>query len=267
MTSKLTWKSIQTLAFVVLGVFGLAGPVFGQTVITQTSTTRFPIMLASGSYKLGSNLSPPVNTNAINVKSNNVTIDLNGFSIIGSPTTPVLAIFGSSWTGIVVKNGVLSGLCMALGQNALVEDIVALNCAMTDGIDVGSNSTVVRSEAVSLHDSGITCGGTSGGNNCLFADDTANGNPINGITCVGNGCNFARNTANGNGALVTGNGLDCNGSGCLFNDNVSNSNAGAGIATLDHTSAVTGNVLNGNSTVPFGGATSLGNNLCNGSPC
>ena len=35
----------------------------------------------------------------------------------------------------------------------------------------------------------------------------------------------------------------------------------------DGTSAMTGNVLNGNSSTPFGGATSLGHNLCNGSAC
>ena len=71
--------------------------------------------------------------------------------------------------------------------------------------------------------------------------------------------------------MPVGNGLDCNGTGCLFNGNVSNVNGGAGIATRDKTSAITQNVLNGNVGVPLGGLlggpTSLGNNLCNGSPC
>jgi hypothetical protein len=263
MASKVTWKSIQPLALVMLGICGLAGPVFGQTVITQKSTTKFPIMLTSGSYKLGSNLIPPINTNAIDVNANNVSIDLNGFSIIGSPTTPVLAISASSWAGVVVKNGVLSGFCMTLGQNALVEDIVALNCAMTDGIDVGSNSSVSRSVATSDF-IGINCSGS----NCSFTDNTVNSSSLHGIGCSGNGCNFSRNTANGNGIGPTvGNGLDCNGTGCLFDGNVSNANIGAGIASFDKTSAMTSNVLNSNGGVPFGGATSLGNNLCNGSPC
>jgi hypothetical protein len=247
----------------------VTGSAFAQRVISSSNKLPYFITKA-GSYKLGSDLTPPLNTDAIDVKVNNVTIDLNGFSITGSsPTTSgIWAISATSSSGVVVKNGIVSGLCLSLGQNALVEDIVAFSCFVTDAIDVGSNSIVLRSQALKDHDQGILCGEgpPSAGipaNNCLFADDTATANGQSGIVCLGNGCNLTRNTANDNGA----NGLGCNGTGCLFNDDVGNSNVLSGIATLDHTSALNGNVLNGNGTVPFGGATSLGNNLCNGSPC
>lgn len=264
MTSSVTWKLPSAFSMLVLSILSMAGSVLGQTVITQKSTTTFPIKIqTSGSYKLGSNLKPPVNTDAIDVTVGGVTVDLNGFSITGSPTIgSVWAISAATASGVIVRNGQASGLCLNLGQNAVVESVVALNCAMTAGVTVGSNSSVSRSVATSDF-IGINCSGS----NCSLTDNTVNSSSLHGIGCTGNGCNFSRNTASGNGIGPTvGNGLDCNGAGCLFNGNVSNANVGAGIASLDKTSAMTNNALNGNST-PFGGATSLGNNLCNGSPC
>src|SRR5260370_27071000 len=119
---------------------------------------------------------------------------------------------------------------------------------------------VRRSVARGGHGTGIDCldSGPALGSNCLFADNTANGNGIHGLGCQRNGCTFSRNTATGNGTVVPeGSGLDCNGVGCLFDGNVSNLNASAGIASSDGTSAMVGNILNGNLATPFGGATSL----------
>jgi hypothetical protein len=256
---------IATLMFSFLGLAN------GQTPIVQSSSTVFPIKITSpGSYILKSNLTPPLNTNAIVVNANKTTIDLNGFSIAGSPTVPNVWAISAPGIGIIVKNGVLKGLCLGLGHNALVEDVVVFNCSSTDAIDVGSNSTVLQSQAFNGHGRGIACGAgpsQSGGNNCLFVDDTASGNPENGIICLGSGCNFTRNTANGNGVAALGSGLDCNGSACLFNGNVSNNNSRYGISAADHTSAMANNLLNGNGVAPFLAAASLGNNLCNGSVC
>jgi hypothetical protein len=248
----------------------LVGSVAAQTPLSKP--IHFPIKITkSGSYILKGNLAPPLNTDAIDVTANNVTIDLNGFSISASPTSgSVWAISASSSSGVVVRNGQVSGICLRLGQSALVEDVIALNCTITDSIAVGANSSVIRSIATSGHATGIDCldSGPTLGSNCLFADDTANGNGIHGIGCQRNGCNFARKTTNGNGTIIAeGSGLDCNGVGCLFDGNVSNSNASAGIASSDGTSAMIGNVLNGNTATSFGGAMSLGHNLCNGSSC
>jgi hypothetical protein len=238
---------------------------FSQIALAQTvlGGSKFPINIAkSGSYILKHNLVPPANITAINITANDVSLDLNGFTITGTPTVPTVWAIQSTSTGVIVRNGQVTGLCLSLGQNALVEDVLALNCAMTAGVIVGSNSSVSRSVATSDF-IGINCSGS----NCSLSDNTVSGSSLHGIGCSGNGCNFSRNTANGNGIGPTvGNGLDCNGTGCLFNGNVSNANVGAGIVSFDKTSAMTNNALNGNG-VPFGGATSLGNNLCNGSPC
>lgn len=132
------------VATLMLSFLGIAN---GQTPIVQTSSTVFPIKITSpGSYILKSNLTPPLNTNAIVVTVNRTTIDLNGFSIGGNPTKPnVWAIFAPT-SGVIVRNGQVKGLCLDAGQDSLVEDVTALNCAVTDSIDAGPNSSVFRSE-------------------------------------------------------------------------------------------------------------------------
>src|SRR5256885_13905531 len=53
--------------------------------VTPGDTPGFPVTISvSGSYKLSGNLTvPDANTSAIQISADHVTIDLNGFSIIG----------------------------------------------------------------------------------------------------------------------------------------------------------------------------------------
>src|SRR2546426_5014835 len=53
--------------------------------VTPGDAPGFPVTISvSGSYRLSSNLTvPDANTNAIEIKTSGVTIDLNGFSILG----------------------------------------------------------------------------------------------------------------------------------------------------------------------------------------
>jgi hypothetical protein len=83
------------------------------------STGGFPHTITQpGSYQLSGNLTVPANTDAIDIVANNVTLDLNGFSIIGpvvcsgSPATciggfnlPGIGVNGSGFSGITVING------------------------------------------------------------------------------------------------------------------------------------------------------------------
>ncbi len=265
-------KNQTALSWNIQGPAGPQGPpgLPALNAIALTGNSGFPIVIQqAGSYMLQGNLNPAANTDAIDLKADNVTIDLNGFAIIGSATQPsVWAIAGSSQSGTIVKNGSLNGLCPGLGPNSLIESVIALNCNSTDAIDVGSNSTVLRSQALNGHVEGIVCsigqnGGINSGSNCLFSDDTAANNPGNGMNCGGSGCNFTRDTANGNG----GDGLNCSGSGCLYEGNVADSNALYGVSAFDQTSAMTENVFSGNGAAPFWEASSLGTNLCNGTKC
>jgi hypothetical protein len=84
--------------------------------VTPGDTPGFPIIISqSGSYRLDSNLILPTSTNAIEISASNVTIDLNGFSIIcPAPSSPVavgIRFTGSvsDNNGITIRNGLISG--------------------------------------------------------------------------------------------------------------------------------------------------------------
>ena len=127
----------------------------------------FPVTISNpGSYILTSNLVlTNVSTNVIQIFSDNVTIDLNGYSIIGPRTCTGEAgslncsnsgmtgdgiNVGSSYSGIVIKNGIIKGLDSAIailtGSQSpnFVDNIIASECE--EGIMV-SNGIISNSQA------------------------------------------------------------------------------------------------------------------------
>jgi len=85
-------KKTLLAAVSMLLLYGQAFAADGQILINQATviaTGGFPYKITQpGSYKLSGNLTPPdANTNGINVTADNVTIDMNGFSIIGPCAT------------------------------------------------------------------------------------------------------------------------------------------------------------------------------------
>src|SRR5438046_155584 len=76
--------------------------------VTPGDAPGFPVTLSvAGSYRLSGNLTvPDENTNAIVVSADNVTIDLNGFSILGPVVcsgNPVSCNFTTgTGTGVIV---------------------------------------------------------------------------------------------------------------------------------------------------------------------
>ena len=235
-----------------------AGAVDGTIEINQAKVlagSGFPYFItSSGSYRLTGNLTVSAAFDAIDVTANNVTIDLNGFSIVG--TGGGFGINASGNNDVTVENGAVTGF--------------------TNGVDVGT-SGIVRN----VHADGNT-GGIFGGNNTVIEGCTANSSTtFNGITCAA-GCAISGNTANGNagvginsgnGSVISGNtafhntsnaGINCFGSGCLITGNTAFNNS-IGIAASDGTTGYAGNVLD--QTTNVGGGTNLGHNLCSGTIC
>src|SRR5262245_22568311 len=71
-------KILGLLALALTLALGVSGPLSAQTFITQADCC--PVTISQpGSYRLSSNLNVPSNTNGIEISSNDVTIDLNGF--------------------------------------------------------------------------------------------------------------------------------------------------------------------------------------------
>ncbi len=216
------------VAALAVSVVCFSGTAFaGVTQISQPFVFPYKI-LQPGSYQLISNIRvPTANTTAILVQADNVTIDLNGFAILGptvctgtpvtscAPTGTGNAIDASGHDNVRVTNGTIRGM----GQYG----IVANDDCIIQGVRVISNGKL-----------GINVGGgTASGN-------TADGNGSDGIG-VGAGTvlgNTALNNAGHGIAVGTG----------TVSGNTALNNGQAGIFVND-TGTVSGNTANGNSLI------------------
>lgn len=158
----------------VLAALGLlaATCVHAQTTIDQTKALAgnvtsgdapgFPVQLrVPGAYKLTSNLVVPAGTTGILIENYNVTIDLNGFSVIG----PVVCTgagaaltctgstegFGiaSSLRGSTVRNGTVRGFGnagVAMNIDATIENVTARSNGRS-GFALNGNSVISGSLA------------------------------------------------------------------------------------------------------------------------
>jgi len=183
-----------------------AGAVDGVIEINQASAKAggvvsgdapfFPVTIGTaGSYRLTSNLdvrdnsarppgTVPEEMGAIDVTADNVTIDLNGFAILGpvacSFTPPITCSpneVGFVATGVravdirgtVVMNGTIRGMArdgVALGESSRVEGVTAMANG-SSGIVVG-NASVVRGCVASYNESvGFSAAGAVIGNSAF----------------------------------------------------------------------------------------------------
>jgi hypothetical protein len=144
--------SVSNLVMQVSNVVAQATNRITQVQNAQADTEpRIPIstfqitITTSGSFYLTTNLVSGTNVNdAINVRANDVTIDLNGFSIVGTNppsggVSPVgirigSSVFNIAVTNVTVRNGQIRGFDRALRaeslfQSVLVENIHAHGCS------------------------------------------------------------------------------------------------------------------------------------------
>jgi hypothetical protein len=189
----------------------------GTVLINQSTITNgltgcptgghFPIVICqSGSYRLSGNVTvPDANTSAIQIGADNVTLDLNGFSILGpvgcggNPVTCTQGsaaavgignLFGNS--NITVSNGTIRGLggygILLSGSGILIERVKAANNGI-DGINVGGtfDTIITLCQAVSNGRSGIVGGGALSNSSAL--NNGADGMNWNG-TVTGNVSTF-----------------------------------------------------------------------------
>lgn len=119
--------------------------------VTPGDTAGFPVSINQpGSYRLSGNLTVPAGVNGIELNSDDVTLDLNGFRMAGSGIG--IRDPGSHQRN-AVSNGVLSGFGIGIHlQNApysIVRDIRTTNVSGIS-IVVGEHSLVQRNIAQGL---------------------------------------------------------------------------------------------------------------------
>lgn len=259
----------------------------GVKLIGQPRPTAFPFTISSpGSYRLKSNITvPDENTTAIVVAADDVTIDLNGYSIRGgtvctgvpvtscTPTGSGKGIDASTHSNVTVMNGTIRGVGnvgILLLQGSIenvkllsngshgIEDadiflnnspVMVTNCAANSngGFGIRSCWSAIGTTTSFNQADGMFAGGTV--SNC-----SAEQNGGNGIAGYGNVTTILNSTAGSNGGWG------------LAGYVVTNS-AATGNASGIQGSAVSGCAASGNTTLQISAVGLLGQNLCGGTPC
>ena len=158
-TSMLAAVGFAGSSHAVDGVFEISESCASSFGCFDGDSAGFPVTITeSGSYRLTSNIivsSPIVSIIAVN--ADNVSIDLNGFSLIG-PATCSGATLTCSQTGvgiginangqenITIRNGIISGMGndgIVVGRGAYLEELVVAENG-GEGIDPGAGSVLRR---------------------------------------------------------------------------------------------------------------------------
>ena len=236
----------------------------GQVIISQAKALAggisgpcdapgFPITICTpGSYKLDGNLRVPANTDGIDIAVSNVTIDLNGFSVIGPVTctgsgTTLSCSHATGGDGITQTGSFVNG--QETVRNGSVRGFGLLGVGLTGVGNIVENVNASENLATGI----FVWQGT-------VNKSTSSRNAAGGIVC------FAGQVKSN---MVYGNGSD----GILLNrctatDNATNYNAGYGLSGFH--SLVSGNESDGNALGDFFnevGLVSSGDNSCSGGPC
>ncbi|MBI1818535.1 MAG: right-handed parallel beta-helix repeat-containing protein [Deltaproteobacteria bacterium] len=267
------------------------------------TTPGFPVTISQpGSYRLTGNLTVPnENTTAIQITAENVTIDLNGFAILGPtvctytgvgaiPVTCMPAGTGRGIDGTAAGLAVLNGTVRGMGAAGIffqggsrAEGVhVVSNGSSGIGGNYGSSNLITHNIAELNGEAGIQAGGGA-----TVSQNVAAYNGIRGIDAGGGECTIIGNTATLNGSegiysnnlsTITNNTTVANkgdgiftGGGSLVQGNQSSANGGRGLAFSFGGGAAgyTHNVFASNTGGSVGGGApvSLGQNLCNGVVC
>ena len=277
-----TDKARTVAAMVGLSLWGgLAHAVDGTFLITQNlvnASGGFPYTLSqAGSYRLASNLTvPDENTTAIRILVSNVTLDLNGFSIIGpvvcTGTPPTCTPANGTGVGvdgaaanITVMNGTVRGMGrggVSVGDNGTVRGMRVLSIGGPIAISLRNGSVAAENIVKDVAIEGIFGGSAN----------TMTNNVVTNVGQFGTCLNTAG--SGGIGGVISNNtcrdanfGIGTDGGYLVIGNSVTNARNG-GLA-LQPTDGYANNVLN-NPGAFFGnvfGGVNMGHNLCGTALC
>ena len=204
-------KKWITVAVLVVSIVCFTGIAFAG--VTQISGVGPFNITKSGSYQLQGNfVTTNANRTAILVTADNVTIDLNGFAIIGpNVCTGVPLVCNNSGTGIgidandrqniKVYNGTVRGMGdigIRTGYGAIIESVRVVSNG-GNGISISGSGTVSGNTVTGNGDNGIAVG-----NNGTVSGNTVSGNVGNGLS-LGTSTGYVNNVlSNNTGGDVTG---------------------------------------------------------------
>jgi hypothetical protein len=255
--------------FVRIGMAILLAPagafaVDGVTLINQSTVMAaggFPYNIsATGSYKLSGNLTVPAGKDGIDIHSGSVTLDLNGFAIIGSGNSGAGFGVASPAQNITLKNGSVTNFPIGLLLTGTGE-IADLNASGN-----GTGIVVIECQGVSFDFAAAALaacnlgGFESAQTGFVIVRTSANLNQNDGFELWNS--SVSDSMANGNlriGFFVSGSNLIHN----IANNNL----AGASPKFQSFKSLFGSNTFLNNTDSDLVGGITQGNNLCTAGAC
>ncbi len=133
----------------------------GRIAIAASSS---PVTIsAPGSYILTGNVSVAANATGITVSADNVTLDLNGYTVSSAPgaTAGIGVILSSNFRRFVLRNGTIhgfnSGVALSVAtQTAIVEDLLIEGCRTYGILASSADVRSFRIRRCAIVDTGLT---------------------------------------------------------------------------------------------------------------
>jgi hypothetical protein len=270
--------------------------------VTPDDDPGFPVTLAlPGTYRLtGDLVVPDENTTGIRIDASNVTVDLNGFSILGpvvctAGATIVCTPSGGFGNGILqsfidfdnatIRDGTIRGMgstAIFVGGNARVERMRVIGNGSQGIVTANGFATIRDCTVLNNASAGINSGpsslveGNVANSNGLFGISAANATTVRGNTVnanrnkaiIANDATIIQNTIVGN----QGDGIDADAGVIVGNTIKLNTGLGVRCGTADALNGcnVVDNLVNGNTLGGLGfnnlGGGAYSGNLINANP-
>lgn len=280
-----SFGAVVVALILVTGFVRVAHAVDGVFLITQNlvnASGGFPYTISQpGSYRLASNLTvPDANTTAILVVTDNVTVDLNGFSIMGpvvctgtpatcSPANGVgSGVEASGARNVTVMNGTVRGMSrsgVAVGDNGTVRSIRVVSHGgnpFAIAILIGNNSLATENIVRDTSSEGIF--GASGD---TITKNVVTNTRFSGINTTGAG--GVGGTISDNTCRQNSFGISSGASYLVIGNSVADARNGG--LDLQPTTGYANNVLNNPATffgnVALGQGVNMGHNVCGAALC
>jgi len=172
--------------------------------ITAGDSPNYPIRLnTSGSYRLTSNLTAALNNSGIEVNADDVTIDLNGFTLTGGGGLIADGIGIGGSKNIEIRNGTIRAFTRSgIFTNSATQFIRVIGVTsignVTAGIDLQGQGNII--DGCTVWNNGYGMRAFEGS---LVINSVARGNTLEGLILIG-GSGYRSNVLTGN------NGSDAN---------------------------------------------------------